>query len=121
MGAITILTSMIIIAFGVLEIILFFKLWSMCDDVKVILSMLESHLSKATEEKKVLEPVEASFKSKFSVGQLVIITDNEEQFRVSNIVAAPDGSCLYYAEQLDKYFTQEEIEDFADYWKAKKS
>ena len=56
--------------------------------------------------------------AKFSVGQLVIIKEDESQFRIDSV---EDGEeMLYYSDKFGRYFTEEEIEDFQKYWKEKK-
>ena len=56
--------------------------------------------------------------TKFSVGQLVIVKEDESQFRIDSV---EDGEeTLYYSEKFGRYFTEEEIEDFQKYWKEKK-
>lgn len=58
---------------------------------------------------------------KYSVGQLVIITKNEEQFRINKI--KNDGGVIYYwSNEFNKYYPENEIEDFDFYyWNRKKS
>lgn len=52
---------------------------------------------------------------RFSVGQLVIVKNDERQFRISSINEAG-----YYSEKFDNTFTEDEIEDFNAYWAEKK-
>ncbi len=62
-----------------------------------------------------------SAKHKFHVGQLMIVKENQTQFKVTDIVEGQGGITLYYSGKLDKYFKEEEIEDFAEYWNNKKN
>lgn len=57
--------------------------------------------------------------AKFSTGQLVIIKENENQFRIDEVDDSVDV-VLYYSNKYEKYFTEDEIEDFDAYWKDKK-
>ncbi len=55
---------------------------------------------------------------KFAVGQLVIIKDDQRQFRIGS-VSIKDGKYFYWSEKLKKKFAEEEIEDFDEYWAEK--
>jgi len=58
--------------------------------------------------------------TKFSIGQLVIVKYDESQFRISDI--DDRGGILkprYYSKKLERYFLEDEIEDFEVYWAKK--
>ncbi len=57
--------------------------------------------------------------TKYSVGQLVLVKENESQFRVASI-EVQDGENVYYSDKHDKFFKESEIEDFNSYWNTKK-
>lgn len=58
-------------------------------------------------------------KAKFSAGQLVIIKENENQFRIDKVDGGGDR-VRYYSSKYERYYTEDEIEDFNAYWKNKK-
>lgn len=57
--------------------------------------------------------------TKFQVGQLVIITKDERQFRISSI-SSNDSETTYYSEKFKSWFAENEIMDFDKYWRIKK-
>ncbi len=57
--------------------------------------------------------------NKFSTGQLVIVKEDENQFRIDEVDNSGDV-VSYYSKKYEKYFTEDEIEDFDAYWKDKK-
>ena len=63
-------------------------------------------------------PEEIPVNAKFTIGQLVIVKEDESQFRVAAI-KAQDGENVYYSEKHDRKFKESEIEDFKSYWAAK--
>ena len=122
MEAVTIIVSLIIIIFGILEIILFFKMWGMCNDVKSItylLNKIEDEKHKKEKKPESIKDTDSS-ESMFTAGQLVIDKETQTQFRVTDIVKGEDGSVLIYSGKLDKYFQQDEIDDFKEYWEKHK-
>lgn len=46
MESITLLVSIVIIVFGILQIILFFKIWGMTNDIKEIKNLIEFEVRK---------------------------------------------------------------------------
>lgn len=59
-------------------------------------------------------------KTKFAIGQLVIVKYDESQFRISDI--DDRGGALkprYYSKKLERFFLEDEIEDFDTYWANK--
>lgn len=123
-SAINVLLSIIIIVFGILQIILFFKMWKMCNDVgkstiklEKLSNFIMDNLPKA--EKEQYENVSESDVNKYSVKQLVIIKVDENQFRIDDVLKCEDGKFLYFSSKYNKYFAEDEIEDFNEYWAAK--
>lgn len=110
-----------IIVFGILSIILFFKIWGMCNDVRKI----RNHLlisSEADEKPSGVsneEVAKGDGIEKFKVNQLVVVKQDESQFRVSSI-SHEGGKVRYYSSKHQKYFTENEIEEFEKYWEEKK-
>lgn len=99
METVTIIVSIVELVLGILEIILFFKLWGMCNNVKGIASTL-------------IEAPKAVTGSKYSVGQRVVVKKDESQFCVDKV----KDKFIYYSEKHGKYFTEDEIEDSNEYW-----
>lgn len=109
--------------FGVLSLILFFKIWRMCNnvrDIKEDLHDIKNSLKSkeiSTKENAGLEPVEGG---KFGIGQLVIVKEDERQFRITLAARKDDGTMAYYSDRLNKYFDENELEDFNTYWEERK-
>ena len=85
------LLAIIFIVFGVLQIILFFKIWGMTNDVRNIKEMYESereahyrNLDRTTHKAESQEGSDLSI-SKFSVGDLVVHIKTGKQMRIKNI------------------------------------
>lgn len=55
----------------------------------------------------------------FSMGQLVVVKEDESQFRI-NAVENSGKDALFYSEKFNRYFTEDEIEDFDAYWSSHK-
>lgn len=72
------LVSIIIIVFGILQIILFFKIWGMTDDIKAI---KEKYLNNIVEETYYTSPDNHQYK----VGDLVTNIKNDKQMRIKEI------------------------------------
>lgn len=120
MEAIAIIVDIIILVFGILSIILFFKLWKMCDNVKEIAASIKQVAENTQEKVPAVGAPRAESKNKFAAGQLVIVKENEDQFRIDDVTEGKNGGILYYSSKFDKYFTEEELEDFKVYWDSKK-
>lgn len=114
-----VLTTILAIVYGILGGILFFKVWRMCNDVRDIKNAYLAHSSGDNIPPSFPEP-KPSDGEKFSIGQLVIVKQDEAQFRISSIEEV-EGSVRYFSGKLNKSFLEEEIEDFDIYWKKKKS
>ena len=114
--------DILVFIFGVLSLILFFKLWKMCNNVKEIAASIKD-LVKNTAPEETKQPeqeVVSSSTPKFEVSQLVIIKEDESQFRITKIHQSEEGGFLYYSDKYNKSFKEDEIEDFKVYWNNKK-
>lgn len=85
------LLAIIFIVFGVLQIILFFKIWGMTNDVRNIKEMYESereahyrNINKINPNTEIQEGSDL-LTSKFSVDDLVIHIKTGKQMRIKNI------------------------------------
>ena len=82
-----IITNIIIITFGILQIILFFKIWGMTNDIKQIKN---KYLS-SDKFKRATTPSDQS--TKFKVGDLVIDIKTDKQMRIKDITEEGKYSC----------------------------
>lgn len=53
--------------------------------------------------------------TKFKVGQSVIVKEDESQFKISEVMRGEDGFVLYFSEKFDRYFGEDELDDFTEY------
>lgn len=83
MGA---LLSLVAVLFGVLQIILFFKIWGMTNDIREI---KEKYLS-STDPKKSVSPAKPT---EFNVGELVVHIKTNKQMRIKEITEDGKYSC----------------------------
>jgi hypothetical protein len=119
--------SILFIVFGILQIILFFKIWGMTNDVREIKEAFLYNKHSNTEcGYKNVEPQRPTeeFQNNngdlypFKIGELVIIKATEGQFRISNIKIEGD-TVYYYSDKFQEGFKEQEIENFEKYWKDK--
>jgi len=75
-------TGVIIIVFGILQIILFFKLWGMTDDIKTI---KDKYLESSSNNPIATEVTKKTSESKFEVGALVVNIKSGKQMRIAEI------------------------------------
>lgn len=87
MESLSSLVAVIIIVFGILQIILFFKLWGMTNDVKIMKDMFFEFSSKSKNKIDVNEKVntEKDPSSKFETGDLVVNIESGKQMRIKDI------------------------------------
>lgn len=100
------LVSIIFVVFAILQIILFFKIWGMTNDVRVI---KESLLARTREESPNREKVVSS---SFSIGALVVDNAKGKQMRVKEI---KDGKYACYSNggiTFEGLFDESEIKLF---------
>lgn len=120
------------IIFSVLGIVLFFKVWGMCNDVREMKSDFQRLCARfecsekntdvsevPTEKTKSSMTAARNTSGKFAVDQLVIIKKTEDQFRITSVIEQGD-EILYFSEKFNKNFSENEIEDFDLYWANKK-
>ena len=117
------MTDVIVFILGILSLILFFKVWKMCDNVKDIKEILQEIEKNTT--RRVGEPVpyipESSSLPKFKVSQLVFVKGDDSQFRITEIRRKTDGSFTYFSEKHNRFFDENEIEDLKVYWESQKA
>jgi hypothetical protein len=90
MESFTFLTGVIIIVFGILQIVLFFKLWGMTDDIK---SIKNKYLESNSFDKKETEVIIKNFESKYEVGALVVDIKSRKQMKIKEITSDGKYSC----------------------------
>ncbi|MDD3040151.1 hypothetical protein [Bacteroides sp.] len=78
--------GLIIIVFGILQIILFFKIWGMTNDIREI---KEKYLS-STDPKKSISPTQLP---EFNIGELVTEIKANKQMRIKEITKDGKYSC----------------------------
>lgn len=77
--------SIIIIVFGILQIILFFKLWGMTNDIKEIKN---KYIGKAPEL-----TISPSPKIAFNIGDIVTYTKTGDKFKIDKIASEDTYNC----------------------------
>lgn len=80
------LLSLVAVLFGILQIVLFFKIWGMTNDIREI---KEKYLS-STDPKKSVSPAQPS---EFNVGELVVHIKTNKQMRIKEITEDGKYSC----------------------------
>lgn len=114
-----VIVGLITLVVGVLQIILFFKIWGMTNNVSDIKELLiqQSFLSNSMSE--IEKKVDSH--DKFYVDQLVVLLSTEEQMKIKEIT--PNGMYGCYTNGGSNFrgnFYEKEIEDFETYWNRKK-
>ena len=111
-----------IIVWGILCIILFFKVWIMCNDVRKIRNHLlerQSQIDLGQPSDDGNEEVIGDGTPKFSVNQVVVVKKDESDFLISYI-KKEKGVVKYYDSKSQKFYRENEIEDYKEYWEKKK-
>lgn len=111
--------SIVIIIFGILQIILFFKLWGMTNNISEIKEILKSHAAK---EKQNQTPSQANAKSNadrdIEIEDLVVELKSERQLTVVDITEDGRYQCKSPGGISPVgFFERSEIERFDKYWK----
>lgn len=109
------LLAIIFIVFGVLQIILFFKIWGMTDDVRSIKNLYQNHRIES-KQNSIEENQDEHFVDKFKEGDLVIVLKDEKQFRITKIIRE-NGGVYYSSDSINERYTQNDLEHFDIYWK----
>lgn len=78
--------GLIAVLFAVLQIVLFFKIWGMTNDIREI---KEKYLS-STDPKKSVSPAQSS---ELNVGELVVHIETNKQMRIKEITEDGKYSC----------------------------
>ena len=112
MEGIALFVSIVIIVFGVLQIILFFKLWGMTNNVKKIKRILNN---KKEQDMEIGKTVIADGTKE---GDLVVELKTERQMRVENITNDGKFECKASG-MIVGVFKRNEIELFNKYWDKK--
>lgn len=89
MENILLVTSIIIIAFGILQIILFFKVWGMTNDVRKIKNILELNIKQQQDTLNHNTNIVPSF----SVGEVVTYKKTQEKFIIKRRVTEDLFEC----------------------------
>jgi hypothetical protein len=118
-----IIIGITVVVFGIFQIILFFKIWGMTDDIREIKNKYINQHNIIT-EKECIEKKKAaktnSEKDVFEEGDLVIVKATENQFRIS-IISEVDGVTYYSRSANEPSYRRDELEFFELYWEKKKS
>ena len=97
---------LIILIFGILQLILFFKIWGMTNDIREI---KEKYLS-STDPKKSVSPAQPT---EFNVGELVVHIKTNKQMRIKEITEDGKYSCYTGGgASHEGDFTESEIKRF---------
>ena len=103
------IVSIIIIVFGILQIILFFKVWGMTNNVSEMKNMMELFLRKDFQAKDGKISQNTKFESDIKIEDLVVELKNEEFECTIPGGISPVG-----------IFNRNEIELFEKYWNKSK-
>ena len=118
------IVSIIIIVFGILQIILFFKVWGMTNDVrdmKIIMEKLIRNKGKLTNERSSKNDREHistdNIERDFKIDDLVVELKNERQLKISDITSDGRYKCRN-ANGISSagIFNRDEIELYDKYW-----
>lgn len=96
--------------FGILQIILFFKIWAMTNDVKAIRDMM-SRREKERKNKVYMKSIETKGRpsGRFSIGELVVSKADGTQWRVAEIdginvrCKSSRGEIVFREDEIDKF------------------
>lgn len=115
MENILLITSVVIIAFGVLQIILFFKVWGMTNDVKKIVYILNNNQKKNDQK---IEKVETSKSDihNYSKGKWgKDVTDEEKKKAQSLIPKLMDNELILLVDGKIVVYDSENLTDIENY------
>lgn len=111
------IVSIIIIVFGILQIILFFKVWGMTNNVSEMKNMMELFLRKEFQEKHLTTNQNNKLESDIKVEDLVVELKNERQLKVVSITDSGEFECILPGGISPiGTFNRSEIELFDKYW-----
>lgn len=104
--------SIILLVFGVLQIILFFKLWGMTNDISRMRSIMEEHLNNIDNNS-----IELKDNKGIKVEDLVVELKTERQMKVTNIIDGKYECKLAGGIAPVGLFNRNEIELFDTFYK----
>lgn len=120
MEGIALFVSIVIIVFGVLQIILFFKLWGMTNNVSEMKNMIELIMRQNLQKKNQLKPEMGNDNNDIKIEDLVVELKNERQLKVVNITDDGKFECILPGGITPiGSFYRNEIELFNKYWDKK--
>ena len=99
---------------AILEIILFWKLWAMTNNVAIIKKFL------LEQNKKQMKSDDLMSEQKFNVGQVVVHLATEDQMKIKEIQNGKYACYCNSGTKLHGLYSNDEIADFQEYWKMKK-
>lgn len=112
------LTTLVLFVFGILNLILFFKIWGMTNDVSVIKEYIVRQ-SSSNETKDNNPTIQTSVANDINVGDLVVRLCDEQQLKVVEIVNGKyhcfKAGTITSVDSLNR----NEIELFDKYWLKK--
>lgn len=113
----TIVLALIFVVFGILQIILFFKIWGMTDNVRLMhqnIASIQNLLSEritneSNPHQKYPSPIQSHSAAKFKDGDVVL--DKVSQKRLIVVEVQTDGMCLCgnVAGEIERVFTPDEL------------
>lgn len=122
------IASIIIIVFGILQIILFFKIWGMTNDVSEMKSIMKGSFKNQNRqdyernpESNKEHPSNSKFESDIKIDDLVIELKSERQLKVTDITSDGRYKCrIAGGVSSAGIFDRSEIELFDKYWNKTK-
>lgn len=112
MEGILLFTTIVVLVFGVLQIILFFKLWGMTNNVSHIRWIMDEYMNKIQKE----EMKDKVSSTDIKIGNLVVRIKDEKQMRVVSIKDGKYECSILGGIQKDVY-SRDEIELFDVFYK----
>lgn len=114
MDGILFFTTVVVLVFGVLQILLFFKLWRMTNDVRRMKDIMESHFDKQENILVAPKTTPPSIKQ----GSLVVRLKDEKQMRVLSVPSYDKFECSPLADATSKrVYDRREIELYDEFYK----
>ncbi len=104
------LVGFVLSVFGILQIILFFKIWAMTNDVKAIRDMM-SRREMERKNKAYMKSIESKggHSGRFSIGELVVSKADGTQWRVEEMdginvrCKSSRGEIVFREDEIDKF------------------
>lgn len=122
MESILMFVSVVMIVFGILQIILFFKLWGMTNDIGEIKRMIDLKIKQEYQERRLSSKQNDKLDSDVRIEDLVVELKNERQLKVVSITDEDKFECMTPGGISPVgLFSRDEIELFDKYWNRKKS